>query len=70
MDLNIFFSQQDADHVARDCAGTVMSHMETRASSLINSLISVVCHKQRIIFVYEDTKVHYLKQKCGLQDFT
>ena len=58
MDQNIFFSQQDADHVAVDCGGTFMSCMETRASSLINSFICVDCHEQRIVSVYEDTNVH------------
>ena len=52
------FSQQDADHVAGDCARTLMSRMETRASSLIIYFIFVDCHKQRIISVYEDTNVH------------
>ena len=65
----IFFSQQDADHVAGDRARTLMSRMETRASSLITFFIFVDCHKQRIISVYEDTNVHYLKQKCDLQGF-
>ena len=53
-----FFSQQDADHVAGDRACRLMSHMETRASSLIIFFISVDCHKQRIISVYEDTNIH------------
>ena len=65
----IFFSQQDADHVARDRACTLMSRMETRASSLNAFFIFVDCHKQRIISVYEDTNVHYVKQKCDLQGF-
>ena len=65
----IFFSQQDADHVAGDRARTLMSRMETRASSLITFFIFVDCHKQRIISVYEDTNVHYVKQKCDLQGF-
>ena len=54
----IFFSQQDADHVARDRARTLMSRMETRAPSLTIIFIIVDYHKQRIISVYEDTKVH------------
>ena len=41
-----FFFQQDADHVAGDHARTLMSGMETRASSLIIFLIFVDCHKQ------------------------
>ena len=53
-----FFSQQDADHVAGDRARTLISRMETRASSLIIFFIFVDCHKQRIISVYEDTNVH------------
>ena len=53
-----FFSQQDADHVAGDWARTLMSRMETRASSRIIFFIFVDCHKQRIISVYEDTNVH------------
>ena len=69
MDQNVFFSQQDADHVAGDRARTLMSRMETRASSLIIFFIFVDYHKQRIISVYEDTNVHYVKQKCGLQGF-
>ena len=54
----IFFSQQDADHVVGDRARTLMSRMETRASSLIIILIFVDYHKQRIISVYEETNVH------------
>ena len=54
----IFYSQQDADHVAGDRARTLMSHLETRASSLIIFFIFVDYHKQRIISVYEDTNVH------------
>ena len=58
MDQNsFFFFQQDAEHVAGDRTRTLMSRMETRASSLIISIILVDCHKQRIISVYEDTKV-------------
>ena len=55
MDQNIFFSQQDADHVAGDRARSLMSRMETRASSLIICFIFVDYHKERIISVYEDT---------------
>ena len=40
---NIFFSQQDADHMAGDRARRFMSRMEMRASSLINSFIFVGC---------------------------
>ena len=69
MDQNIFFSQQDADHVAVDRTRTLMSRIETRATSLIFFFIFVDCHKQRIISVYEDTNVHYVKQKCGLLGF-
>ena len=54
----IFYSQQDADHVAGDRARALMSHLETRASSLIIFFIFVDYHKQRIISVYEDTNVH------------
>ena len=53
-----FFSQQDADHVAGDRAGTLMSRMEMRSSSLIIFFIFIDCHKQRIISVYEDTNIH------------
>ena len=53
-----FFSRQDADHVARDLACTLMSRMKTRASSLIIFSYFVDCHKQRFISVYEDTNVH------------
>ena len=38
-------------------ARTLMSRMETRASSLIICFIFADCHKQGIISVYEDTKV-------------
>ena len=69
MDQNIFFSQQDADHVAGDRARTLMSRMETRVSSLIIFFIFVDYHKQRIISVYEGTNIHKVKQKCGLQGF-
>ena len=48
---------------------TLMSRMETRASSLIIFFIFVDCHKQRIISVYEGINVYYVKQKCGLQGF-
>ena len=48
---------------------TFMLRIATRASSLINCFIFVHCHKQRIVSVYEDRNVHYLKQKCGLQGF-
>ena len=55
----MFFSQQDADDVAGDRARTLMSRMETRASSLILFfLIFVDFHKQTIISVYEDTNLH------------
>ena len=69
MDQSIFFSQQDADHVAGDRARTLMSRMETRASSLIIFLIFVDCHKQKIISVYGDTNVHKVKQKYGFPGF-
>ena len=70
MDQNIFFSQQDADHVAGDRARTLMSRIETRTSSLNYFFIFVDCHKQRIFSVNEDTNVHYVKQKCGLLGFS
>ena len=60
MNQNIFFSQQDADHVAGDHARTLMSRMETRACSLIIFFIFVDYHKQKIISVYEDTKFNVL----------
>ena len=69
MDQNIFFSQQDADHVAGDRARTLMSRMETRASNLIIFFIFVDYHKQRIVSVYKDTNVHKVKEKCGWQGF-
>ena len=53
-----FFSQQDADHVAGDRARTLMSRMETRASSQLIFFIFVDYHKQRIISGYEDINVH------------
>ena len=52
---NILFSQQDADHVAGDRARTFMSHITTRAPSLINSFIFVLSHKQ-IIALYMKTE--------------
>ena len=55
--------------MAGDRARTLMSRMETRASSLIIFFIFVDCHKPRIISVYEDTNVNYVKQKCDLQGF-
>ena len=58
LDQNVFFSQQDADHVAGDRVRTFMPRMETWASSLIIFFIFVDCHKQRIISVYEDTNIH------------
>ena len=42
---------------------TILSCMETRASSCINSFIFVVCYKQRIISVNEDTKEHNNENK-------
>ena len=54
----IFFFQQDADHVAGDRARTLMSRMETRASSQLIFFIFVDYHKQRIISEYEDINVH------------
>ena len=65
----MFFSQQDAYHVAGDRACTSMSHIAKRASSLNNSFIFIHRHKQRIVSVYEDRNMHLLKQKCGLQVF-
>ena len=58
MDQNIFFSKQDADHVAGDRACTFMSSIVKRAPSLINSFIFVHSHKQIIFSVYEDRNVH------------
>ena len=46
-----------------------MSRIETRASSLIIVFIFADCHEQRIISVYEETNLHYVKQKCDLQGF-
>ena len=63
------FSQQDADHLAGDRERTLMSRMETRASSIIILFIYVDYHKQRIISVCEDINVHKVKQRCGLQGF-
>ena len=65
----IFFSRQDADHVAGDHARTLLSHMETRASRLIFFIFADFIYKQRIVSVYDDTNVHLVKQKCGLQGF-
>ena len=65
----IFFAQQDDDHVAGDRARTLMSRIETRAPSLIIFFIFADCHEQRIISVYEETNLHYVKQKCDLQGF-
>ena len=44
--------------MAGDHARTLMSRMETRASSLIIFFINVDYHKQRIISVYENLNVH------------
>ena len=55
--------------MAGDRARTLMSRIESRASSIIIFFIFVDCHKQRIISVYEDTNVHEVKQNCGLQGF-
>ena len=52
------FTQQDADHVAGDRVCTLMSRIETRASSLIIFFIFVDCHQQGIISVYEETNVY------------
>ena len=57
MDDNIFFSLQDASHLKGDRVRTLMSLMETRASSLIIFFIFVDYHKQIIISVYENTDV-------------
>ena len=57
--IKIYFSlSKMLTHVAGDRARTLMSRMATRASSLIIFFIFVDCHKQRIIYVYEDTNVH------------
>ena len=69
MDQNIFFSQQDADHVVGDHVCRSMSSIAIRASSLINFFIFVHCQKQRIVSVYEDRNMHLLKQMSGLQVF-
>ena len=54
----MFFSQQDANHVAGDRARTFTSSIATRECSLINYFIFVHCHKQRIVSVYEDRNAH------------
>ena len=54
----MFFSQQDANHVAGDRARTFTSSIATKESSLINYFIFVHCHKQRIVSVYEDRNAH------------
>ena len=54
----IFYSQTDADHVAGDRVRTFMLHISMRASSLINYFIFVHCHRQRIVYVYEDRNMH------------
>ena len=69
MDQNIFFSQQDADHVAGDRARTLMSRMETRASSPIIFFIFVDYHKQRVSSVYKDTKVHQVNKSLACKVF-
>ena len=55
--------------MAGDRPGSLMSHIETRTSSLIIFFIFVDSHKQRIISVYEDTNLHKVKQKYDLQGF-
>ena len=64
-----FFSQQDAVHVAGDHTRTFLSCMELSTSSSIIFVIIADCNKQRTISVYEDTNVHLLIEKCGLQVF-
>ena len=44
--------------MAGDRVRTFMLRIATRASSLINYIICVHCHKQRIVSVYEDRNVH------------
>ena len=67
-----FFSHKDADHVAGDRARTLMSRMETRASSLFIFIFFIFLdyHKQRIISVYEDTKRTLSKTKVWLARFS
>ena len=55
--------------MAGDRAHTLMTRMETRASSLITFFIFVNCHKQRIISVYEDTNVHYVNKSVTCKVF-
>ena len=52
------FSQQDADQVAWNRTLTFMSRIATRAPNRINAFIFVHSHKQMIVSVYEDRKVH------------
>ena len=66
----IFFSQQDADHVAGDRVRTFMSSMETRVSSLINHFIFVDCHQQRIIFIRRHKRALLTKTKVWLAMFS
>lgn len=64
-----FFTQQNVHHMVGDHLQTFLSCMETRASSPINSLLFVVCHKLRNISVNKDTNEHYIKHNCDLQGF-
>ena len=49
--------------MAGDRRRTFLSHMKTRASSLINSVILADCHKHRFISVYMKTQTCVNKNK-------
>ena len=59
VDQNIFFSQQDANHVAGDRARLLMSHMETRASSLIFffSYLYIIISKESFLYMKTQTYI-------------
>ena len=64
-----FFSQQDEDHVVGDRAHTQMSHIETRASSLIIfSYLQIVISKES--FLYTKTQTTLSKTKLWLARFS
>ena len=58
VDQNIFLSQRVSGHVAGDRARTSMSRVATRSSSLINSFIYVLCHKESFLYMKTETCIN------------
>ena len=56
--IKIYFSPTRILPFGLGSSGHVLSRMETRASSQNYCVMFVVCHKQRIISVNEDTNEH------------